>query len=84
MTGILASVENLVSSILGVFTSLFGALFSGIQGVVAMVVTLVGNVGSLVGDTVSFLLGTYLAFPFAARSTRRIGVFRNGAWNGVG
>ena len=61
MTGILASIQNLFASILNTFIGIFNTALSGVEGVFALVGTLIANIADLAKGFVELILGTWNA-----------------------
>lgn len=57
MTGITSSISNLLSSIVQVFTGLLNTIMSGVQGILAVIVSFIASLGTLAKALVEFLLG---------------------------
>ncbi|MCJ1440867.1 MAG: hypothetical protein MMC23_001353 [Stictis urceolatum] len=65
MTGILSSIENLVSSIFSTIQGLLNAILSSFQGVFAVFGTIVANIADLARGLVELVLGNIVIIGVA-------------------
>ncbi len=77
MTGILASINNLIQSILGIFTSILNTIFSSVQGVFAVSGTLVQDLVNMFRGLLGFLMSAYSPVLCLRPELRDAGVWAN-------